>query len=404
MSTPAPAGPNDLHRIPAGSEQPETSAMTAQVAREAPSVPHVVPDAHHDAVGASSFKPRHNRWSFVSLGLAAAGLVGVALYLYVPSFYEVGTNDAFVDAHVVSVVPKVAAYVSALHVNDNSKIAKGDLLVELDPRDFQVAVESAMADLKSAEANAANIDAQLHEQQAVIEQNAAATVGDQAMLEFSQQELQRYQSLASTGSGTEQRLQQAQSDIGQRQANLRRDVAALDASRAHVAVLETQGRQAQAAIDRQRAALAQAQLNLSYTKIYATQAGSVANKTVEVGNFVQPGQVLLSAVPDVLYITANYKETQMTSVRPGQPVTIRVDAFPNLRLKGRVDSIQRGTGSQFALLPPENATGNFVKVVQRVPVKVTFDDPGEAIKWISPGMSVETRITFAMSRWLDFLN
>jgi membrane fusion protein (multidrug efflux system) len=170
-------------------------------------------------------------------------------------------------------------------------------------------------------------------------------------------------------------------------------------------VLETQGRQAQATIDRQRAALAQAQLNLSYTKIYATEAGSVANKTVEVGNFVQPGQVLLSAVPDVLYITANYKETQMTSVRPGQPVTIRVDAFPNLRLKGHVDSIQRGTGSQFALLPPENATGNFVKVVQRVPVKITFDDPGEAIKWISPGMSVETRITFGTApRWLGFLN
>jgi membrane fusion protein (multidrug efflux system) len=379
--------------------------MTVQPALEAPSVPHAVPEAHQAAIERPSSKPRLGRWSFVSLGLAAAGLVGAALYLYVPSFYEVATNDAYVDAHVISVVPKVAAYVSALHVNDNSKIAKGDLLIELDPRDFQVAVDSATADLKSAEANAANIDAQLHEQQAVIEQNASAIVGDQAMLGFAQQELQRYQSLASTGSGTVQRLQQAQSDIGQREANHRRDLAALTASRAHVAVLETQGRQAQAAIDRQRAALAQAQLNLSYTKIYATEAGSVANKTVEVGNFVQPGQVLLSAVPEVLYITANYKETQMTSVRTGQPVTIRVDAFPNLRLKGRVDGIQRGTGSQFALLPPENATGNFVKVVQRVPVKITFDDPGEAINWISPGMSVETQITFGTApRWLGFLN
>jgi membrane fusion protein, multidrug efflux system len=405
MSTTAPAGSNGLHRIQGRSGQPEKITMTVQPALEAPSVPHTVPEAHQAAIEPPSPKPRHGRWSFVSLGLAAAGLVGAALYLYVPSFYEVGTNDAYVDAHAISVVPKVAAYVSALLVNDNSKIAKGDLLIELDPRDFQVAVDSTMADLKSAEANAANIDAQLHEQQAVIEQNASAIVGDQAMLEFSQQELQRYQSLASTGSGTEQRLQQAQSEIGQRQANLRRDLAAFAASRAHVAVLETQGRQAQATIDRQRAALAQAQLNLSYTKIYATEAGSVANKTVEVGNFVQPGQVLLSAVPDVLYITANYKETQMTSVRPGQPVTIRVDAFPNLRLKGHVDSIQRGTGSQFALLPPENATGNFVKVVQRVPVKITFDDPGEAIKWISPGMSVETRITFGTApRWLGFLN
>jgi membrane fusion protein, multidrug efflux system len=405
MSPIAPTGPNDVRVIPGGSGQTETRSKTGPIAFEAASPPHTAPDVRREAIESSSSKPRHNRWSFISLGLAAAGLIGAALYLYVPSFYEVGTNDAYVDAHVVSVVPKVAAYVSALHVNDNSKIAKGDLLVELDPRDFKVAVDSAVADLKSAEANAANIDAQSHEQQAVIAQNVAAIAGDQAMLEFAKQELQRYQSLASTGSGTEQRLQQAQSDIGQRQANLNRDLALLDAARAHVIVLETQGRQAQATIDRQRAALAQAQLNLSYTKIYATQAGSVANKTVEVGTFVQPGQVLLSAVPDILYVTANYKETQLTSVRPGQPVTIRIDAFPSLRLKGHVDSIQRGTGSQFALLPPENATGNFVKVVQRVPVKITFDDPGEAIKWISPGMSVETLITFGEPpRWLDFLD
>jgi membrane fusion protein, multidrug efflux system len=163
--------------------------------------------------------------------------------------------------------------------------------------------------------------------------------------------------------------------------------------------------QAKAAIERQEAALKQAQLNLGYTKIRVSEAGSVANKTVEVGNYVQPGQVLFSIVPDTLYITANFKETQLTDVRPGQRVTIRVDAFPGLRLEGRVDSLQRGTGSQFALLPPENATGNFVKVVQRVPVKITFDDPGKAIRWISPGMSVEAKIyTADPPRWLTFLN
>ena len=146
----------------------------------------------------------------------------------------------------------------------------------------------------------------------------------------------------------------------------------------------------------------QAKLNLSYTTIRASDGGSVTNKTVEVGNYVQPGQVLFSVVPDELYITANFKETQLTDVRPGQRVMVRVDAFPSLRLQGRVDSIQRGTGSQFALLPPENATGNFVKVVQRVPVKITFDDPGEALHWISPGMSVEARIyTATPPAWLS---
>lgn len=134
---------------------------------------------------------------------------------------------------------------------------------------------------------------------------------------------------------------------------MQRDIAALDTARAHVGVLETQHRQALAAIERQKAILAQAQLNLSYTKIHAAETSTVANKKVEVGDFVQPGQVLFATVPNQLFVTANYKETQLTDVRPGQPVTIRIDSFPDLRLRGHVDSIQRGTGSQFALLPPE---------------------------------------------------
>jgi membrane fusion protein (multidrug efflux system) len=178
----------------------------------------------------------------------------------------------------------------------------------------------------------------------------------------------------------------------------------MNAALAHVGVLDTARQQADALISRQKAALAQARLNLSYTKITAAVAGKVTNKSVEVGNFVQPGQVLLSLVPAQLYVTANFKETQLTHIRTGQTAEIRIDAFHSLRVKGHVDSIQAGTGSQFALLPPENATGNFVKVVQRVPVKITFDDPGEAIRWISPGMSVETSISVAQPpRWLDFL-
>ncbi|MEH2484612.1 HlyD family secretion protein [Bradyrhizobium sp. AZCC 2230] len=329
----------------------------------------------------------------------------VGLYFYVPGFWQVSTDDAYVNAHVVSIVPKVAAYVSKLHVNDNSKVARDDLLVELDPRDFAVAVDMANADLKSAEANASNIEAQIKEQQAIVTESQSALDGDQAVLDFAQQQLDRYKSLATSGSGTVERLQQAESDVGQRRATWQHDLAALDAARAHQAVLQTQLVQAKATIERQQAALAQTQLNLSYTQIRATQAGSVANKTVEAGNYVQPGQTLFSIVPDMLYITANFKETQLTDVRPNQRATIRVDAFPGLRLDAHVDSLQRGTGSQFALLPPENATGNFVKVVQRVPVKITFDDPGEALRWISPGMSVEAKIYMVEPpRWLRFLD
>jgi membrane fusion protein, multidrug efflux system len=350
-------------------------------------------------------EPRRGFRSLLVLALGAALVAAAALYIYVPALYQVRTDDAYVDAHVVSIVPKVPAYVIALHVDDNTKVAAGALLVELDPRDFQVAVDGAQADLENAVANAANIEAQMREQNALVSESEAALEGDRAALEFAHEQLERYQSLAHMGVGSTERFQQAQADIAQRESTLRRDVAALDAVRAHVAVLESQRRQAQAAIDRSRAALAQAQLNLSYTRIYATEAGTVANKSVQTGNFVQPGQVLFSLVPETLYVTANYKETQLTDVRPGQPVTVRVDAFPRLRLKGHVDSIQRGTGAQFALLPPENATGNFVKVVQRVPVKIALDDPAEALHWLAPGMSVETTIRFARPpRWLAFLN
>jgi membrane fusion protein (multidrug efflux system) len=332
-------------------------------------------------------------------------VTAVGLYFYVPGFWQVSTDDAYVNAHVVSIVPKVAAYVSKLHINDNSKVARDDLLLELDPRDFAVAVNIANADLKSAEANASNIEAQIKEQQAIVTESQSAVDGDRAVLNFAQEELDRYKSLATSGTGTVQRLQQAESDVGQRRAAWQHDLAALDAARAHQAVLQTQLVQAKATIERQQAALEQAKLNLSYTQIRATEAGSVANKTVEAGNYVQPGQTLFSVVPDTLYITANFKETQLTNVRPGQRATIRVDAFPDLRLEGRVDSLQRGTGSQFALLPPENATGNFVKVVQRVPVKITFDNPGEALRWISPGMSVDAKIyTAEPPGWLKFVD
>jgi|HubBroStandDraft_1064217.scaffolds.fasta_scaffold60312_1 membrane fusion protein (multidrug efflux system) len=379
--------------------------MTDQtVVKQTPSAPASRVGAPPEVKMPPSREAHSHRRPVVIAALAAV-IAAVGLYFYLPGFWQVSTDDAFVNAHVVSIVPKVSAYVSKLHVDDNSKVSRGDLVIEMDPRDFAVAVDMATADVKNALANAENIKAQIREQQALVAESQSAVDGDQGPLGFAEQELDRFKSLASNGSGTVERLQQAQSDATQRRATLQHDLAALAAARAHQSVLETQQLQVKATIERQQAALAQAQLNLSYTKISAFETGSVTNKTVEVGNYVQPGQVLFSIVPDALYITANYKETQLTEVRPGQRVTIRVDAFPMLRLQGRVDSIQRGTGSQFALLPPENATGNFVKVVQRVPVKIIFDDPGEALRWISPGMSVEAKIfTAEPPAWLKFLD
>ena len=325
------------------------------------------------------------------IGLCTAVCLVIA-YVYVPRIYFAETDDAYVQADTVTIVPKVGAYVTALHVGDNTRFSFGQLLVELDPRDFQVAVASAEADLQSAEAAKANAESQLVEQAHVIAAAQAMIESDRATLEFAEQQLARYGQLAREGSGSAERAQQAQSDAGQRRAALQHDLATLDAAQAHVAILESQLRQAKAVISRQQAAVAQARLNLSYTKIYATVAGSVANRTVQAGNFVQPGQALFSAVPDEIYVIANFKETQLTHMQAGQAVAVTVDAFPDLRLRGHVDSFQRGTGSNFALLPPENATGNFVKVVQRVPVKIILDDSPDPLHSLSPGMSLETTV------------
>jgi len=295
--------------------------------------------------------------------------------------------------------------VAAVNFDDNGRVQAGSVLIGLDPRSFEVAVSGATADLANAEANAANIEAQIAEQQSVIAQADAAIVSDQAAVKFAKDDYDRFEKMTAGHITSVQDAQRAQTILQQQTAQLQRDRAAQGATRAHVAVLETGLRQAQAVTDRARAVLAQARLDLSYTKIYAASAGTVAGRKVEVGDYVQPGQVLVSVVPDALYVTANYKESQLTDVKPGQRVTIRIDAFPSLRLTGHVDSLQRGTGSHFALLPPENATGNFVKVVQRVPVKIVLDDLPERLRGLAPGMSVETRIDIAdPPSWLSFLD
>ena len=227
--------------------------MTDQTALKDISSPSAAPAAKPPDVKASQRHEGRLGRQLIA-GVLAVIVAAVGLYLYVPGLWQVSTDDAYVNAHVVSIVPKVAAYVSKLHVNDNSKVARDDLLIELDPRDFEVAVGMANADLKSAQANAANIEAQIHEQHAIIAEGQSAVDGDQAVLDYAQQQLDRYKSLEATGAGTEQRLQQAQSDMGQRRASLQHDLAALEAARAHQGVLETQGLQAKAAIERQQAA------------------------------------------------------------------------------------------------------------------------------------------------------
>jgi membrane fusion protein (multidrug efflux system) len=325
----------------------------------------------------------------------AIGVAGFALVVYVPRHYLASTDDAYVQANVVSIVAKVGGYVTALNVTDNTRFAAGALLVQIDERDFQTALDGALADLHSAEAAAENAQRLSKEQQHLIDAARAAIDGDRAAVTFAKLELARYARLATNGAGSSERSQQAESDLSQKSATLRHDLKSLEAAQAHLAVEQSEIWRAEAQVSRQNAAVAQARLNLSYTRIYAVRAGTVANRKVQVDNYVEPGETLFSAVPMEVYVIANFKETQLTRMQPGQHAIIRVDAYPGLRLRGHVDSLQRGTGANFALLPPENATGNFVKIVQRVPVKIVLDSPQELLQSISPGMSVEVSVTFA---------
>jgi membrane fusion protein, multidrug efflux system len=313
-------------------------------------------------------------------------LIVVIGYFLLPDLFAKETDDAYVDAHVVSVISKLPAYVQKLYVDDNSHVTAGQLLVELDPRDYAVQLQQAQAQLGNAQSRLQDALNQIPVADAEVARERAELEVAQSNAGLASVSLRRLQSVSDIRAVSSQRVDEGKAAASGTQAAVTAAQVRIVAAQAQAKLVRSQAQTAQTTVDEARALLAQANLNLSYTKIYATETGSVARKSVETGNYVQPGQLLLTVVPEKLYVIANYKETQLTHVRPGQSATIRVDAFPDVRLRGHVDSIQRGTGSRFALLPPENATGNFVKVVQRVPVKIVFDAPPDV--YIGPGMSV----------------
>ncbi|MFI5348530.1 MAG: HlyD family secretion protein [Elusimicrobiota bacterium] len=275
------------------------------------------------------------RWKLAAGGAALLALIGGGLYLLLapPS---ASTDDATIEGHVIPVSAKIAGHVARVLIDDNQVVKAGDVLAEIDPRDFQTRLDQARGKVASDRAEAAKTEA----------------------------DLKRAQALFSRDEASRQDMEHAQ--------------AASDAAKADLSQSE--------------AALRQADLDLSYTRIVAPEAGRVTRKAVEPGAYVSVGQSVLALVPDESWVVANFKETQLTRMRAGQHAEIRVDAYPNERLRGHVDSIQAGTGARFSLLPAENATGNFIKVVQRVPVKIVLDDKPSGGRVLAPGMSVEATV------------
>ena len=327
----------------------------------------------------------------VILGVFAAADYG--RYYWTTGRYLVTTDDAYVDAHSAMISPKVSGYISDVPVNDNQPVKAGDVIARIDPRDYQTALDQARANVAAAQATIRTLDQQIAQQNLTVEQARQQVASDQAALQYSQQDSQRYTDLERTGYGTVQRAQQARSDLIQKEAKLDSDKTGIASAEKQVAVLGAQLDQARAALAQQQASEHQAELNLGYTTITAPFDGTVGVRTAQVGQYVQPGTQLVAVVPlHAIYITANYMETQLTNVRPGQPVTIAVDTFPGTVVHGHVESMAPASGQQFALLPPDNATGNFTKIVQRIPVKLALDADDPLAGRLRPGMSVEPTI------------
>ena len=303
------------------------------------------------------------------------------------------TNDAYVRAEMAKLSSRVAGEVLKVTVTDFQRVKSGDLLVQIDPADYEAQVAQAEAAVEAAQATLDNLSNQIELQYATIAQAQASQVAAAAADVEARQEQERQQSLSQTEAGTRQKLEQATAAYAKAEADLRASRAVIAAQQHQLEVLQGTKKQRAAEIAGAKAQLAAARLKLGYTKISAPFDGVVSERQVQPGDYVNIGSNLIDVVPlPRVYVIANYKETQLTHVVPGQPVEITIDSFPGQILHGRVERIAPASGSQFALLPPDNATGNFTKVVQRIPVRIQLDDNQPLSERLRPGMSVVTHI------------
>lgn len=326
--------------------------------------------------------------------LLAAG-AGLVLYLNRPESGALvqSTDYAYVQADFTTVSPQVSGTIARVLVEDNQLVKQGQLLASIDDRDFVIAVSAARAQVAGARASIASLEAQLQQQQTAIRQAQAALAADDAGLKLARENQARYRNLASDGSGSVQALQQAEAQMSIQSASHEKSQAGLQAARLRVDILKADLEKARAALGQSEAAQSAAELKLSYTRITAPVSGTVGQKSLRVGAYVNAGKPLLAIVPlDAVYVTANFRETQLARVKAGQAVDIRVDALPEAALRGTVESLGPASGASYAAVAPSNATGNFTKIVQRLPVRIRIN-PGQAeAAQLRVGMSVTPAI------------
>lgn len=349
--------------------------------------------------------------------IAFAALLFLGLNYLIEIFTTESTDDAFIAAHIVSVAPRVPGQVSAVYVLDNQLVHSNDLLVEIDPTDYQTTVAQKEAAQRSSEAtfNASVAGYQMAgvnvaAAEATAKSSQAAADADAATATNAEANFNRAKNLIRQLVISPQEFDQFKETADAAMANLAsaRQKAASDESKVGVARAELQAARAEsdavfAQLNQSKTSVSAAHLDLSYTKILAPCDGRVTRKQVEVGDYLQTGQMIMSLVPTGVWVVANFKETQLKDIKPGQQATVAIDALGGRTFRGHVDSVQAGSGEAFSLLPPENATGNFVKVVQRVPVKILFDVPLPADKTIGPGLSVQPSVQTSSFRVPDFV-
>ena len=335
---------------------------------------------------------RKNLLIVVAVLVLALGGVGGWYWWNVLRFHE-STDDAYVQSDVSVISPKVEGYIKKVKVADNQQVKEGAILFVIDDRDFKAKVAQAEAAVALEEASVTTYENRLKLQQAMIDQAAATVQSAEADLARNQQDYKRYAALMTSDFASRQRFEQAEADTRKAEAALARTRAALAAEQNQLNVLRSQQREEQAKLQQSRANLQLAQNDLDNTVIRAPIAGVAGNRAGQVGQYVKAGTQLLSLVPlSSVYVTANFKETQLTRMQPGQTAEVTVDAYPDVTLEGRIESFAPGSGAEFSLLPPDNATGNFTKIVQRVPVRIALPQDARLAGMLRPGLSVTVTV------------
>jgi membrane fusion protein (multidrug efflux system) len=328
----------------------------------------------------------------VGAGLLILGAIWFIHYWTRGRFVE-STNDAYIQADQVTVATRVSGFVDQVLVQDNQSVQAGQPLVRVDDRDPRAKMEQALAQVDQGRASVAQAQAQIREQEAQIAQNEAQLNGAKTRAKYAEREATRYGPLAATGAETAEKYDQMRQNSDDAQATIKQDKAAVLAAQRQIDTLKAQILTANAQIEQAQAQVRQAQVDLDATLVRASMDGRVADKTVRVGQYVQPGTPMMTVVPvQKIYLVANFKETQRARMRAGQPATIKVDALGGKPLRGVVESFSPGTGAQFALFPPNNATGNFTKVVQRIPTRIRIDAGPQARKVLAPGLSATVSV------------